>query len=227
MKGSEFVLVGAVVIHDPEFLGAGVAVNESDLRGGDARNTAGEFGDDFVGELGSEFAHLCVGGITAIDLAHDGFGGGAANIEHPSEDGNFGGSFGEIPEGQEIRVDGILSPVEHAEFPGLGRSVGRIEAGTGEVDNAGEGQVVADTVSEKAGVGFGGVGPRGEIGYGDTGLLNSETGAGAKPVLREGGGGEREEDEEAKEKRGEECRDREGMGGAGFRGQDYLLGSKG
>src|SRR5215470_1472460 len=129
MKGSGVVLVGAVVIHDPEFLGAGVAVNESDLRSGDARNTAGEFGDDFVGELVSEFAHLCVGGIAAIDLAHDGFGGGTANIEHPSEDGNFGGSFGEIPEGQEIRVDGILGPVEHAEFPGLGRSVGRIEAG--------------------------------------------------------------------------------------------------
>src|SRR5215468_9181654 len=81
MKGSEFVLVGAVVIHDPEFLGAGVAVNESDLRSGDARNTAGEFGDDFVGELVSEFAHLCVGGIAAIDLAHDGFGRGTANIQ--------------------------------------------------------------------------------------------------------------------------------------------------
>ena len=106
MEGGELVLVGAVVIHDPEFLGAEGAADEGDLRGGNAGESTGKFADDFVGELVSEFADLSVRGSAAIDFADDGLGGGGADVVHPGEDGDFGGSFGEIAEGEEIGVDG-------------------------------------------------------------------------------------------------------------------------
>ena len=68
----ELVLIRAVIIHDPKFLGAVGAADESDLGGGDAGEATGEFADDFVGKLMSEFADLRVGGSAAINLADDG-----------------------------------------------------------------------------------------------------------------------------------------------------------
>ena len=99
------MLIGAVVIHDPEFFGAGARADESDLRGGDAGESAGKFVDDFVGELVGEFADLRVGGSAAIDLADDGLRGGITHVVHPGEDGDFGGGFREIAEGEEIGVE--------------------------------------------------------------------------------------------------------------------------
>ena len=162
------------------------AANESDLRGGDAGESAGKLADDFVGELVSEFADLGVGGSAAIDLANDGLRGGAADVVHPGEDGDFGGGFGEIAEGEEIGVDGSLRPIEHLEFAGLGRSFGRIEAGGGEIDNAGEGEVVANDGGEESGVGFVGIGFGDEVGDGDARLFDAEAGGDVEPVLGEG-----------------------------------------
>ena len=69
VQGSERMLVCAVVIHHPDFFGAGARADEGDLRGGDAGEAAGKVADDFVGELVGEFADLRVGGCAAIDFA--------------------------------------------------------------------------------------------------------------------------------------------------------------
>ena len=148
--------------------------------------STGKFADDFVGELMGKFADLRVSGRPAIDLADDGLAGSAANVIHPGEDGDFRGSFGEIPEGEEIGVDGRLRPIEHLEFAGLRRGFLRIEIGAGKIDDAGEGEIVADNVGKERGVRLVGGGFRREVGNGDAGFFDAEAGAGAEPVLGEG-----------------------------------------
>src|SRR5258708_27641107 len=200
MQRGERVLVGAVVIHHPHFLGAGARADEGDLRGADGGEAAGTSGDDFVGELVGEFADLRVGGSATIDLADDGFVGGAANVEHPCGDGDFGGGFGEIAEGDEVGVEGRIDPGGFLELRRLGGNLGGVEAGRDEFDDAGEGEIVANDLGEEGGVGFGVVGARGEVGNGDAGFVDAEAGAGAEDVLGEGGNGEWKEVEEVQEK---------------------------
>ena len=48
------MLVGAVVVHEPKFFGAGAGADESDLRAGDAGKSAAQLVDDFIGELAEE-----------------------------------------------------------------------------------------------------------------------------------------------------------------------------
>src|SRR5450432_4391005 len=83
---SELMLVGAVVVHGPDFLGAGAGTDEGDLGGGDTGDATAEFGDDFVGELVSEFANLSVGGSAAIDLGDNRLRGGIADVKEPGLD---------------------------------------------------------------------------------------------------------------------------------------------
>src|ERR1017187_2103602 len=64
-------LVGAVVIHCPDFFVAGAVAYKIDFAFGDAGNTAAEAEDDFVGELVRDYADgIAVGGI-AVLLAQD------------------------------------------------------------------------------------------------------------------------------------------------------------
>ena len=177
------MLVGTVVVHDPDFFGAGTRTYESDLRGRDAGESAGKFVDDFVGELVGEFADLSIRGIAAIDFADDGLGRRIANVEHPSGNGDFGGGFREIAEGNEVGVDGHVRPGEIAEFGGIGERLCGIKTGGDEIENAGESEVVANNLGEERGVGFGGIGTGNEVGNRDAGLFDAETGAGAEPTL--------------------------------------------
>jgi len=200
---SELVLVGAIVIHDPEFFIARARTDESDLGGGDAGESAGKFIDDFVRELMSKFADLCVSGVAAVDLADDGLGRRIANVKHPGGDRDFGGGFREIAEGDEIGVDRHVGPGKIAKFGGLRRRLRRIKTGRDEVENAGEGQIVADHLGEKSRVGFGRVGAGSEIGHCNARLFDAETGASAEPtlfLLCEGeDGGDQKKEEDGKE----------------------------
>src|SRR6267154_3042509 len=80
VHGGEGMLIGAVVVHYPEFFCASARADEGDLRGSDAGKAAGEAADDFVSELVSEFANLRVSGRAAVDFADDGLIGGAADV---------------------------------------------------------------------------------------------------------------------------------------------------
>jgi len=151
-----------------------------------AGESAGKFGDNFVGELVGEFADLRIGRHAAIDLADNGLVGRAADVEHPGGDRDFGGGFGEIAEGNEVGIEGRIGPEGFCEFVGGGRNLRGIKAGRDKFDDTGEGEVVADGLGEERGVGFGVVGARGEVGYGDAGFVDAEASAGAEPILSKG-----------------------------------------
>jgi hypothetical protein len=48
---SELALVGAVVIHHPDFFVAGAVADEINFAFGDAGNTSAQAEDDFIGEF--------------------------------------------------------------------------------------------------------------------------------------------------------------------------------
>jgi hypothetical protein len=177
------MLIGAVVIHEPEFFVAGASADESDLRGSDATGAAGQLVDNFVGELMSEFANLRIGGIAAIHFADYGLRGGIANVVHPGVNDDFGGSFGEIAESDEIGIERRISPGEIAEFAGLRKRLRGIKTGADKIENATEGEVVTNDGSEESGVSFGLVGARDEIGDGDARFFGTDSRAGTKPSL--------------------------------------------
>src|SRR6266478_1994299 len=175
------MLVGAVVVHHPEFFCAGARTDENDLRGGNAGETAGEAADDFVGELVGELAHLRVGGRAAVDFADDGLVGRAADVVEPRGDHDFGGGFGEITEGDEVGVDLGGGPIGIVKLGGLGGNLGGIEAGTDEIHDAAELQVVADYLGEELRMWLGGILVPSEIGYCQSRFIYTEAGAGTEP----------------------------------------------
>ena len=128
------------------------------MRGGDSREAAGKAANDFVGELVREFADLGVGGRAAIDLADYSLIGGAADVIGPGGDYDFAGGFCEIAEGYQVGVDLRRGPIEIAE---LRRNRGRlrgVEAGTDEIEDAAELQIVANYLGEELRVRFGVIG---------------------------------------------------------------------
>src|SRR6202035_4805740 len=157
------MLVGAVVIHHPDFFRAGAGADESDLRGSDSGSYRGKAADNFVGELVSELADLRVGRRAAIDLSYDGLRGRAAHVVEPAGNSDFAGGFGEIAKGHEVRVDLRCGPVEIAEFGAYGGHLCGIETGADEIDDNAELQVVAKHLGEELRVRLGGVGARREI----------------------------------------------------------------
>src|SRR5215471_16589559 len=66
---------------------------------------------------------------SAIDFADNRFIRGAANVVHPGGDGDFGGGFGEVAEGDEIGIERGSSPGLFLELVGRGRNLRGIEAG--------------------------------------------------------------------------------------------------
>jgi len=171
---------------------AGARANKGNLRGSDAGQAAGKFIDDFVGELVGEFTDFRIRGSATIDLADNRFRGSAANIVKPGGNDNFRRAFREVAESDEVGVEGRISPGEELEFLRLGRNLRGIEAGRDEFEDAGEGEVVADDLREKAGVGTGVRRSSGKIGYRDSGLFDAQASPGAEPVLREDGRREKE-----------------------------------
>jgi len=99
------VLVVAIVVHHPDFLGAGTGTDESDLRSGYTRKASGELADDFVCELMREFADLRVGRRAAIDLGDDWLRRRIADIVEPGVDADLGGRLDEIAESHQVGVD--------------------------------------------------------------------------------------------------------------------------
>jgi len=106
------MLVGAVIIHNPNLFCAGARADKGNLRGSDSGKTAGETADDFVSELVRELANLRVGGRAAVDLADDGLRRRTADVVEPTGDYDFAGGFGEIAEGDEVGIDLRRRPVQ-------------------------------------------------------------------------------------------------------------------
>ena len=66
------MLIGAVVIHGPDFFVAAAAADKSDLRRGDSGNASGKPRDDLVGELMREAPGLLFGRVAMIHAADHG-----------------------------------------------------------------------------------------------------------------------------------------------------------
>src|SRR5260370_17966420 len=110
-----------------------------------------------------KFADLKIGGSTAIDLSDDGLRRGVAEVIEPGFDGNLGVGFGEIAEAEEIGVGGWIDPDGGFQFGRAAGSLGRIEDGAGDFQNAAELEGAADDLGEEGGGGFGGVRARSYI----------------------------------------------------------------
>ncbi len=83
MQLSQFTLVLAIVIHRPYLFVAASIADERDLRAGDSRQPAGQFADDFIGELVSESSDLSVIYVTSVHLSNDRGQGRIANVVQP------------------------------------------------------------------------------------------------------------------------------------------------
>src|SRR5947209_10515249 len=148
------MLVAAVVIHDPNFFAAGAGTDERDLRRGDAGLT-GEFTEDLIGELMREFADLRVGGCTAVDLADHGLSGAAVDVVEPGLNFDFGGGFGEITEGNHVRIDLRIFPFGVFQFTGNRGDLLRIETRAYQFEDAAESEIVANDLRESERMRFG------------------------------------------------------------------------
>ena len=177
------MLVRTIVVHHPDFFGAGAGADEGYLGGGDAGIASREFKDNFVGELMGELADLGVGGFAAIDFADDGLGGGVVNVVEPCGDSDFGSSFGEVTEGDIVSFDAGIRPSGILEFGRLSERLCGHEARADELDDAGEGEIVADDLGELLCMRFGAVGAGAEVGNGDADFVRAETSGGVKPSL--------------------------------------------
>src|SRR5277367_1047948 len=116
----ERVLIRTVIIHDPKFFGAAALADVGDLRASDAGKAAGQFADDFIGELMGEFADLGIGWRAAIDFADDGLRGRVADVVEPRLNVDFRGGFDDVSESHHVGVCGGVGPIEVAEFVGDG-----------------------------------------------------------------------------------------------------------
>src|SRR5690349_12290200 len=106
----------------------------------------------------SVFANLKVGGSTAIDLTDDGLRSGISDIVEPCFDGDFRCSFRDISKAEKIGIGGRVDPNGRFQLGGDAGRLRRVETWAWDFQDAAELEIVADDLSEKGRVGFGGVG---------------------------------------------------------------------
>src|SRR5260370_39209001 len=118
MELSQLALVFSIVVRGPDLFIAASVAYKRDLRGGDSRQAAGQFADDFIGELVSESPDLCIVYVTPVHFSNDRGQRGVANIVQPGL--NFerilGG--GQIAVGEKLSGRGIIGPTFEVNFPG-------------------------------------------------------------------------------------------------------------
>ncbi len=96
----ELALIGAVVIHHPDFFVAGAVADEIDFAFGDAGNAAAQAEDNFVGKFVGDEAGRVVGGNVGVLFAENLRRRGVLYVVEPALHGDFAGGDGEIAEGQ-------------------------------------------------------------------------------------------------------------------------------
>src|ERR1700745_2284240 len=131
----------------------------------------------------SELADLSVGRCAAIDFCNDRLRRWIAHIVKPGLYLDIAGAFRKIAKSHEVSVHRGIGPGDEAKFGGNAGLRLRIEAGTDDIEDAAESEIVAHYLREKHGVRLRGVGTRREIGHGDARLFDAKAGASAKPVL--------------------------------------------
>ena len=183
------VLILAVVVHHPDFFGAGARADEVDLGFGDAVDAAAEAEDDLVGEAVRDGArHVFAGGFVVLLAEHLGIGGVAGVVE-PAVDDQAAVGGRERAEGDHGGVGGLGGPLREVD---LLRRAGRgLRAMLFETmskmpafcEVAEEGGVEGGFERGRLRVGA----DRLEVRGGQADARLAEIGAGVHPILREGG----------------------------------------
>ena len=93
------VLILPVVVHRPDFFGAGAGADEVDFGFGDAVDAAAEAQDDLVGEAVGDGARRVLAGDLVVLLAEDLGADGVAGVEEPAGDEDAAVGGGERAEG--------------------------------------------------------------------------------------------------------------------------------
>ena len=96
----KLALVGAVIIHHPDFFVAGAVADEINFAFRDAGNAAAEAKNDFVGKFVRDQAGRVIGGNIGVLLAQDQRRGGVLYVVEPALHRDFACCHAEIAEGQ-------------------------------------------------------------------------------------------------------------------------------
>src|SRR5438045_9024980 len=95
----DLVLVLAIVVHGPDFLGSGACTDEVDLGFGDAVDAAAQARNDLIGKAMSQgSSHILTGGLVVLLAQHLG-AGGVASVVEPAGDAKSPVGRGQRSEG--------------------------------------------------------------------------------------------------------------------------------
>ena len=182
------VLVLAVVVHHPDFLGAGARTDEVDLGFGDAVDAAAEPIDDLVGKaVGDGACHVFAGRFVVLLAEHLRIGG-VARVVEPAVDDEPAVGGGERAKSDHGGVGGISGPLRKVDLlrragrglrgklfetmskmPAFCRSLKRVES-----------KVAFSAACLRIGA------DRLEVGRGKPNARVAEIGPGVNPILRAG-----------------------------------------
>jgi hypothetical protein len=177
------VLVLAIVVHGPDFLGSGAVADEEDPRLGDAIDAAAELQNDGVSEaMGDGAGHVLAGGLIVLFSKHLRV---TAGVKEPAVDHQVAVFGLERPKGHHLGVRGRGGPLRQVDLLRRARHGLWQHALGHQVEDAGVGQVALERSVEGGlqgrGVRIGG--RRFEIGRGQANALVAEVGARVDPVL--------------------------------------------
>ena len=188
----DLLLVGAVVIHHPDFFVAAALADEVDLGFGDAGYASAEAEDDFVGKPVGDHAHGVAGCVVGVLLAEHLRRLLILDVVKPSLHRDFAGGRAQVAEGEHGGIGRRRIPRREVDFGWLPGYLQRIETLRNKIEDSGVVEIVPEHVVESLQqFGVLGVAGRGlEVGGGQAHSLDAEPGAGADPVLRGAGGRE-------------------------------------
>ena len=124
----DLLLVGAVVVHHPDFFVAGALADEIDLGFGDSLYASAQTEDDFVGKAMRDDAHGVGGGIVGVLLAEHLRRLLIFYVVEPTLHRNFAGGCAQIAEREHGGVGRRGIPCREIDFGGLPRLLQRIKA---------------------------------------------------------------------------------------------------
>ena len=182
---SQLLLTSAVVVHLPDFLGAAAVADEIKLGFGNPGDAAAQAKDNFVGEAMGDQAGIGIGGRFAILLAQHLWRLRILGVVQPALDIQRSALDAQIAEGQHAGIGRRAAPVIEMHFLGSARHCQGIKALGHHVENPRRLQIIPQSDIEDRGqilrarIG----GDQLEVGHGETDLLDTQSGAGANPVL--------------------------------------------
>src|SRR5271169_2967519 len=181
----DLLLVGAIVIHLPDFLGSTAVADEVELGLRNTLKASAKTENNLIGEAVRDEAGIVFAGFFTVLLAQDLRGLRVLDVKQPALHRQRAALHRNVAEGQHVGVGRRGVPV--GQFDVL-RSTGnghRVEALRNRVEDAGRLEIVPqrDTKGRRQLLGFGIAGRCLEVGHGEANFLDAEAGASTDPIL--------------------------------------------